>query len=137
MGVVEAPVAHQVGASEADDCSKTSHVCDPVQYGVPAPLDYIQVRIVLEREVELGSIFLLIAVALSLPDVEDCLVHLLGEVCKVEDTVLQDQVSLLNRHALRGGLVRVDPLPDDPTLLVHSVIIVAVSDESSLIDEQH
>ena len=65
------------------------------------------------------------------------MLQLLRDVAKVEELVLQAELSLLDLETLRSRLVRVNDKPVDAALWGDTLLIVAIRDESGLVRHQH
>lgn len=94
LRAVEAPVVNKLADHKSHDGPKASNIRNQVEQCVAASRVDLQVQVTLKRDLKLGSILFLLALIRLFFESEYVVLLLHGQICKVEQLVLEDQLSL-------------------------------------------
>ena len=94
LRAVEAPVVDKLADHKSHDGPKAPNIRNQVEQCVAASRVDLQVQVTLKRDLKLGSILFLLALIRLFFESEYVVLLLHGQICKVEQLVLEDQLSL-------------------------------------------
>ena len=94
LGAVEAPEVDKLANHESHDGPEAADVRNQVKQRVTAPRVDLQIQVTLNRDLKLGSIFVLVTAIGLFFESENAGLFLLGQVRKIEKVVLEEQFSL-------------------------------------------